>query len=158
MKNIIYILLAILLVNCTKSSKTASSSGSTSLPARFIFNWTKDTLYNNNPSLPYPHLDSMFCYKVNDTSFIIYHGHKLYLWHQDYNVNTVLSDSQISYINCWVGENCFDTGSAWSACSIIPKWNYSKSFNKIDTNSQSIVLGNMNKFPGVLSNSYTDVH
>jgi hypothetical protein len=78
----------------------------------WIPNWhSNDTLYG-----PYNVGDSMITLTIGDTSCIIYHGVKLYVWKESWvwdSVNTMY------YTNCRINNIPFDTTGCWAPDAVV---------------------------------------
>jgi len=123
---VIIVMLALFAIGCSRRS---SSSISPATSFGFISNWIQDTLGSGYPA------DTMFTLKSGDTSYVVYHNTKLYLFYVGSQ-----NDSSPVYINCYLSPNVFDTVNAWTKCTITPYTYFSTSFNAWKSQSTLVIV------------------
>lgn len=144
-KLLLFLIVASAALGCKKKEEAADIPSAPTVISdtttyAFVKSWKTDSLYSIYPSsAPHTHIDTLLTFKSGDTSLFYYHGQKLYVYYAKYSLYS-LNDSSQSYLGCYISSGCFDTGSTYSMCQVLPYRYWSASYNSWKTQFNEIIL------------------
>lgn len=154
-KIILFVLVAsVFIISCNGGSGNNNNSTPDTVLAKFISNWVDTPMYAyiSDPIGK----DTMYAGHSADTSYVIYHGQKMYIWWQSHGVfNQVWGDNLQAYaVYTWIGITPFDTASAYSQILVYPQKYKDANGNLVNNgNGETIVIYNLHHFDSTATNS-----
>lgn len=142
-KAIIITLCTMFLFGCSKKNDNRITSSSI-VNFRFVKYWKQDTLTAGIGY--YPGIDTLFTYISSDTSFIVYHNKKLYIFYLSLpstTHNTINCDDSMIEYQGYISPIAFDTAAAWTSVIITPYTYWDASRNGWYGETQSLLINQL---------------